>query len=232
MSPGIADDFWNRAYRRIGNLTIATTSTATDLDSYIQEGRDDLRTITRALDIDFIGKRVWEIGCGNGRMTIPIAEVASEVVANDVSILMLSDCKAYCGLLQRHHSDPQLLLGGVDVLKKREDRSFDIIFSYIVFQHLTRLEVRQYLDEISRLLSTCGTAYLQLRRPGAWYRFLDIVGWGWNTMSRRIPAYSRCWRGQCHRTSDISEALRTAQLTASETRINRHLWLSIRRMGS
>ena len=81
--------------------------------------------------------RVLEIGCGAGRMTRALAELAAEVHGVDVSGEMVKRARAALeGHANAfvHHGDG----AGLDAV---EARDFDLAFSYIVFQHIPSVGV-------------------------------------------------------------------------------------------
>src|ERR1700732_2454646 len=55
-----------------------------------------MRIIRRHVDTEFAPKRALDFGCGVGRVLIPLAEVAQEVVGLDVSPSMLQEAKRNC----------------------------------------------------------------------------------------------------------------------------------------
>jgi len=100
---------------------------------------------------DIIPKKmkILEIGCGIGRLLIPMSKEFGEAIGVDVSSKMikigqkftknLPNCKLY-------HND------GID-LKMFDDNSFDFCFSSIVFQHIPeKMIIINYIKEVSRVL--------------------------------------------------------------------------------
>jgi SAM-dependent methyltransferase len=91
-----------------------------------------MQTIHKYVDANFEPKRVLDFGCGVGRLLIPFASVGKQVFGLDVSPSMLHEAKRNCevrGVTNVHflQSDDTLssLSGG-----------FDLIHSFIVFQHI------------------------------------------------------------------------------------------------
>ena len=89
-------------------------------------------TVRRHLDPAFSPSRVLDFGCGVGRLVIPFAAHAAEVVGVDVSPSMLKEAEANCrragvnNVVLLRSDDSVGVLGG----------TFDLIHSYIVFQHI------------------------------------------------------------------------------------------------
>jgi SAM-dependent methyltransferase len=88
-----------------------------------------MEVIRKHIDADFAPKRVLDFGCGVGRILIPLAQVTQEVVGLDVSPSMLHEAKRNCA--ERGITNVQLLADDVEL-----GDPFDLIHSYIVFQHI------------------------------------------------------------------------------------------------
>jgi SAM-dependent methyltransferase len=101
--------------------------------------------------------RVLEIGCGAGRLTLPLAELFGEVHAVDVSGEMVARARQ---ALAAHPNAHVYKNNGCD-LSVVPALPFDFAFSMIVFQHIPSYEVIEtYVREVHRLL-----------RPGALFKF-------------------------------------------------------------
>ncbi|KFM20081.1 Demethylmenaquinone methyltransferase protein [Marine Group I thaumarchaeote SCGC AAA799-P11] len=92
---------------------------------------------------------VLEIGCGIGRILIPMGKIFGNVVGIDVSSEMVM-------LGQKHVADiPNCSIvenNGID-LSKFTENSFDFCYSFIVFQHIPdKNVVEKYISEVSRVL--------------------------------------------------------------------------------
>jgi len=80
----------------------------------------------------FTVKKALDFGCGVGRLTIPLANVAQEVAGLDVSDSMLSEARKNCDARS---------IGNVSLFKSDDSLSalkekYDLIHSFIVFQHI------------------------------------------------------------------------------------------------
>ena len=104
--------------------------------------------------------KALEIGCGIGRILIPMAGIFGEVIGIDISNEMvklgkekISDIKN-CTILENSGSDLSFL----------EDNYFDFCYSFIVFQHIPKKSiVADYMAEISRVLKSNGVFRFQVR---------------------------------------------------------------------
>jgi ubiquinone/menaquinone biosynthesis C-methylase UbiE len=92
---------------------------------------------------------VLEIGCGIGRILIPMSKIFGEIIGVDISsemvqlgqkhIVNLSNCK----ILENNGIDLSLF----------PDNHFDFCYSFIVFQHIPEKQiVENYIKEVSRIL--------------------------------------------------------------------------------
>jgi cyclopropane fatty-acyl-phospholipid synthase-like methyltransferase len=101
--------------------------------------------------------RVLEIGCGAGRLTLPLAELFGEVHAVDVSGEMVARARQSLAAYPNAHIYQN---NGCD-LSVVPPLKFDFAFSMIVFQHIPSYEIiENYICEVHRLL-----------RPGALFKF-------------------------------------------------------------
>ncbi len=94
--------------------------------------RNLFETIRRYIDPDFKPKTILDFGCGVGRLLAPFAAVAEHVVGLDVAPSMLLEAKRNCD--ERRLRNVTLMTSD-DELSVLTD-SFDLIHSYIVFQHI------------------------------------------------------------------------------------------------
>ena len=104
--------------------------------------------------------KILEIGCGIGRILIPMSKIFGEAIGVDVSSEMVQ-------LGQKHIANlPNCKIlenNGVD-LSLFTDNYFDFCCSYIVFQHIPEKKiVEQYISEVSRVLKSKGLFRFQVR---------------------------------------------------------------------
>lgn len=155
------DDRWERFAREDAESYICT---AGDVDFSTPEGRAlFLRTghaaVARILEATGPYLRAWhravEIGCGVGRLTLPMAERFDEVVAVDIAPTMirrLAENARGAGLHNVRGSlpdEPWFAQG-----------SADLVYSLIVFQHIESwAEIARYFSRIAGCLAPGGVCY-------------------------------------------------------------------------
>src|ERR1700683_2119922 len=119
-------------------------------DSFIAEFYDYIPTVTVRRDLDFYlsaareyGDAILELGCGTGRVLLPLAREGSNVAGLDISEAMLARCRAkLAGEKDEVRRRVQLQCGDMT------DFDLDVTFRLIIIpfrplQHL--LEVEQQL---------------------------------------------------------------------------------------
>lgn len=96
------------------------------------------------------GKRVLELGCGNGKTAAALVRSTEEIVAVDFSRRGLEACR-------RTLTAPNLLLVEADVRNLPfADASFDQVVAFHVLGHLSKEERRAAVDEVRRVLRPGG----------------------------------------------------------------------------
>jgi SAM-dependent methyltransferase len=107
-------------------------------------------------------RRAWralEIGCGPGRLMKPMSRHFGEIHGVDVSDEMIA--RARHNLRSVPHAHPHATTGAD--LAAFADDSFDLVYSYAVFQHIpSRDVVMQYLQEARRVLKPGGLLRCQI----------------------------------------------------------------------
>lgn len=90
--------------------------------------------------------RVLELGCGTGRLTRPLSEAASELIALDLSQEMVDACQERC-------PSARVEQGTLLDLSRFPDRGFDaVVAGFNVLDYLSDQERRGVLAEVHRLL--------------------------------------------------------------------------------
>lgn len=120
----------------------------------------------RHLDPGFSPGRVLDFGCGTGRLVIPFAAVAREVVGLDVSASMLAEARRNCEAAG---------LGNVTLLRSDDELSnaaggFDLVHSFIVLQHIDADRGLRIVERLLARLAPGGIAALQLTYSKRRYR--------------------------------------------------------------
>ncbi len=129
-------------------------------------GERDLMNLLHNLDEDSINSahsRVLEIGCGIGRMLKPFALRYPDLkfIGVDVSEEMIRKGQ----MRLKGIGNIQLLRTSGKDLDVFEDDYFNLIYSYIVFQHIPRKFVHNYFKEIKRVLAKDGLFIFQMPLP-------------------------------------------------------------------
>ena len=95
--------------------------------------------------------KVLEIGCGPGRILLPMSKIFGDAVGVDVSSKMINMAKqnmkniSNCNLYENSGSD----------LRQFEDNYFDFCYSNTVFIHIPKKEIIQnYISETARVLKS------------------------------------------------------------------------------
>jgi len=111
-----------------------------------------LQMIRQHIDPGFQPHAVLDFGCGVGRLVVPFARLASEVVGLDVSSSMLLEAKRNCE--EQGISNVRLLVS--DDSLSTVTGQFDLIHSYIVFQHIPPDRGREIFRGLLGLLQEGG----------------------------------------------------------------------------
>ncbi len=129
---------WNERAIQDAQHYVYTRDVDTDESDFEASGQVNYDQLVRPfLPVLLCGRspkscRVVEIGCGLGRITRPFAENFLEVHGVDVSAEMIERARQRlrdCSNITLH------LSSGMD-LSSPPDKHFDLMFSYLVFQHI------------------------------------------------------------------------------------------------
>jgi SAM-dependent methyltransferase len=135
------------------------------------------------------GERALDFGCGAGRLTRPLATRFELVDGVDIAPGMLELARRDNPVASRC----RFLLNTRPDLALFEDAEFDLVYTSVVLQHLSRGLTRSYLAEFARVLRPGGSLIFQLpTRPrwtlrGVLHRFLPAAVQGW--LQRRVLGY-------------------------------------------
>ena len=176
-------------------LHIATGHSSSD-EMFRESGKKDLEVlILDGIDLDPAASAL-EIGCGVGRLLVPLSERIARVRGVDISPVMVEKSRGYCAGRKNVHVE---LTDGT--LRNVASGSLDFAFSFIVFQHIPGLvPIRAYVREVARCL-----------RPGGVFRFQ--VDGRWEKFRDRPPD---TYEGVKLSPSDVRELLRGTGLTILE----------------
>ena len=127
------DDFWNSGIDECNDIL----------------GKDTVRFEKIIENKETSKMNILEIGCGIGRILIPMSKIFGDATGIDISSEMVLLGQKYvsdipnCSIIENN---------GVD-LSKFFDNSFDFCYSFIVFQHIPEKKiVENYIKEVSRVL--------------------------------------------------------------------------------
>ncbi|MGE0757693.1 MAG: class I SAM-dependent methyltransferase [Pirellulaceae bacterium] len=118
------------------------------------------------------GKRVLELGCGDGLNALIMASLGAHVVANEISaesMRIVTEAAATLNL-----SNVETLLGDFGELSI-EERAFDFVVGKAILHHLTHDIEEAYVGKITRILKPTGEA--RFFEPAVNSRVLDAIRW-------------------------------------------------------
>lgn len=155
-------------------------------------------------------RRALEIGCGPGRLMLPMSWNFGEVHGVDVSDEMIR--RAHRNLRDAQNTFPRLIQG--TSLDMYGDEMFDFVYSYAVFQHIPSREVVfRYLRDARRVM-----------KPGG------ILRCQFNGLPATAREYNT-WAGVRISAGEIAEfaASHDMQLLALEGFSTQYMWTTMRK---
>jgi SAM-dependent methyltransferase len=186
MNDALADsvtlmrDDWNRRAKQDAYYYVAFVEPNQTESAFQKSAADVVRELEfelhRLSGIKESGRsRALEIGCGPGRLLLPLKDHFDEIWGVDISEEMIRLAE------ERLRSVPNVhvLVNSGSDLALFADNSFSFVYSYIVFQHIPSKEiVLNYLLEIKRVLMPGGIARFQVRgAPPSGTDFGGSVTW-------------------------------------------------------
>jgi SAM-dependent methyltransferase len=178
-------------------------------DEFYETGREVLNSLEwemrRLPPANSRSLRALEIGCGPGRLMKPMSARFGEIHGVDVSDEMIRIGR------EKLRGIPHAHLHATDgsSLGMFADESFDMVYSYAVFQHIPSKDVvLKYLRETRRVMKRGGVFRAQL-----------------NGLAETFPAYDT-WAGVRFKRSDIAEFTRDNdfELLALEGAGTQYMW--------
>nr|WP_276595272.1 class I SAM-dependent methyltransferase [Roseateles albus] len=129
-----------------------------------------LNTCRAHLATDFVPNKVLDFGCGVGRLVIPFASVAHEVVGVDISPSMLAEAARNCHEQSAFNVE---LLPSDDTLSAL-DGDFDLVHSSIVLQHIEVSRGRILFEQLVQRIRPGGLGAIQITY--GWDVYADSFG--------------------------------------------------------
>jgi SAM-dependent methyltransferase len=206
---------WNDRAREDANFYVAFGRRGQGAEEFFATAKDVVVGLERELKRmpRNANRRAWralEIGCGPGRLMLPMSRHFGEIHGVDVSDEMISRARENLAGIPHahvHHTS------GAD-LAPFSDESFDFVYSYAVFQHIPSREVvMQYLAEAQRVLKVGGFLRAQIN--------------GLDETARRYDT----WEGVRIPAADIAAFAREngLQLLALEGARTQYMWTTMRK---
>ena len=149
---------WNERAHHHARFWIATEDYHTE-EKFAQSGKDTAQALLATLPGSHQPSwKVLDIGCGIGRVLKALASHFHHLVGVDVSSAMIAQSKQWLADYPHIHTHET---SGVD-LREFPHSSFDLVYSYVTFQHMPRSVFERYLREIHRVLTPNGYLVFQL----------------------------------------------------------------------
>jgi SAM-dependent methyltransferase len=148
---------------RAGNIDEAART------EFFESGRRHVRyvldTCRKLVSPGFAPQRALDFGCGVGRVVLPLAEAVPSVVGIDVSPAMLDEARRNCAARGVLNVD---LLPSDDQLSQLHGQ-FDLLHSFIVFQHIDMPRGRQLFARLLGHLADGGVAAVHVTTAKAYH---------------------------------------------------------------
>ena len=114
--------------------------------------------IRKQIDPNFAPAKVLDFGCGVGRLVLPFARRASEVVGVDIAPAMLDRCQQHAQ--EAGLANVKLRLSSDTLADVGE--GFDLVNTFIVLQHIPVERGYRFIRRLAALLAVGGVGSLQV----------------------------------------------------------------------
>jgi SAM-dependent methyltransferase len=204
---------WNERAREDAHYYVAFGSRDQDEEGFLATAADAIRAfkdeLKRLPPSPVRARRALEIGCGPGRLMKPLSQFFGEIHGVDVSDEMIRLARERLRSIPHAHAH----VGSGAGLPQFASSSFDLVFSYAVYQHIpSRPVVLEYMRETFRVL-----------KPGGIFRGQ------FNGLAASILPDT--WRGVSFSGEDIKEFTRSIglQLLALDGVGTQYMWTTWRK---
>jgi SAM-dependent methyltransferase len=204
---------WDRRAEEDHKLHIATGHAGSE-ETFRASGAQDLDAIVLDGVVLDPSAEILEIGCGVGRLLVPLAERVAVAHGVDISPVMIEKSKEYAA------DAPNVKTALTDgTFSYLPDASLDFVFSFIVFQHIpARAPIRRYVEEAARVL-----------KPGGVFRFQVDGRWWWKHAAGGPDTYD----GVKFSPKDVSTLLEGTPFAVVDTwgAEGHYHWVTARKAG-
>jgi len=209
---------WNARAKEDANYYVAFGRRDQGFEEFVSTGADVVRSLVaelRRLPTTRYerARRALEIGCGPGRLMLPLCAHFGEIHGVDVSDEMIGRARQNLKGIPHAH----LHTGSGADLAQFADESYDFVYSYAVFQHIPSHDVIwSYLSEAVRVLRPLGIIRCQV-----------------NGLHKTQEEKSDTWSGAAFTGGMLRDFARTLglQLLALEGEGTQYLWMTLRKPG-
>jgi cyclopropane fatty-acyl-phospholipid synthase-like methyltransferase len=143
-------------------------------DDFFRSGERDAHRILRLLSSRMPGRMsALELGCGVGRITLPMSQTFGRVTAVEIAPTMPRKLADYAAARGRTN-----ITGRLAPEAWESEGPFDLAYSRIVFQHIAEWPViEEYFARVAKGLGKGGLFYVQFdtRRPGIAYHVRNAL---------------------------------------------------------
>jgi SAM-dependent methyltransferase len=151
---------------RVDDDDAGVQSSSVANDAFFKTGEDDISALFAAMTTLFSSDvrfdSVLDFGCGAGRLTLPLARRARQVMACDIAPTMLLHARQNAERAGLHNIAFQSCDDAI-----ASGASFDFVCSLLVFQYIPPSVGYGLIRSLTKLLTRDGVAALQLRLHGA-----------------------------------------------------------------